>query len=171
MLRTEDLIKIGYFAKPHGIKGEISLVTDYDMADLSGDDPYIVCEMEGIHVPFFIESYRPKNNTTALIGLAGIDSENKAKPLTGKPAYIPSDLLPPDDEDLPEWTRLTGYTVTDDRSGEIGTVSDIDDHTINVLLKVDYKGQEILIPAALITALERERKMIEVSLPDGFWEI
>lgn len=171
MLRKEDLIEIGHFAKPHGIKGEVSLVTDYDMASISGDDPYLVCEMDGIPVPFFIESYRPKNNTTALIGLAGIDSDDKAKSLTGKPAYIPSDLFLPDDEDIPKWKYLRGYTVADDKSGAIGTVSDIDDHTINILLKVDYKGKEILIPAALITALDRERKMIEVSLPEGFWEI
>jgi 16S rRNA processing protein RimM len=173
MLRKEDLIQIGHFAKPHGVKGEVSFVTDYDMADISGDDPYLVCEMEGIPVPFFIESYRPKHTTTVLILLTGVDSKDKAKTLTGKPAYVPSDhLLLSDNEDIPPtWNRLTGYTVTDDRAGAIGTVSDVDDHTLNILLKVDYKGKEILIPAALITTLDRERKMIEVSLPEGFWEI
>jgi 16S rRNA processing protein RimM len=171
MLKKEDLIEIGHFAKPHGIKGEISLVTDYDMASISGEDSYLVCEMEGIPVPFFIESCRPKNNTTALLGLAGIDSDDKAKILTGKPAYVSSDVFLSDDETIPVWKGLRGYTVTDDKSGEVGTVSDIDDHTINILLKVDRKGKEILIPAALITALERERKIIAVSLPEGFWEI
>jgi 16S rRNA processing protein RimM len=171
MLKKEDLIKIGHFAKPHGIKGEIALITDYDITDISVDDPYLVCDMDGISVPFFIESCRQKNNTTVLVGLADVNSEDKAKLFTGKPAYIPSDLLPPDDEDTPEWKYLTGYTVTNGKMGEVGTVSDIDDHTLNILLKVDYKGEEILIPAALITALDREQKMIEVSLPEGFWEI
>jgi 16S rRNA processing protein RimM len=172
MLRKENLITIGHFAKPHGIKGEIALVTTCDMADISGDDPYLVCEMDGIPVPFFIESYRPKNKTTILISLAGIDSEDKAKALTGKPACIPSDLLPPTTDDLlPEWSRLAGYRVMDNRAGDIGTVSDIDDRTLNVLLKVYHKGKETLIPAALITTLNRERKIIEISLPEGFWEI
>lgn len=171
MLKTEDLIKIGHFAKPHGIKGEISLVTDYDITDISDDDSYLVCEMDGIPVPFFIESYRPKNNKTVLIGLADIDSEYKAKLFTGKQVYMPSDRISPDDEDITEWKYLTGYVVTDDKTGIIGTVSEIDDQTINVLLKVDYKGKEILIPVALITALDREQKIIEVLLPEGFWEI
>lgn len=171
MLKKEDLVKIGYFAKPHGIKGEISLITDHEIADISADDPYLVCDMDGIPVPFFIESCRQKNNTTVLIGLADVDSEDKAKLFTGKPAYIPSDILPPDEENIPEWKYLTGYKVTDDKIGEVGTISDIDDHTINVLLIVDHNGTEILIPAALITVLDRERKLIEVSLPEGFWEI
>ena len=171
MLKKENLIKIGHFAKPHGIKGEISLVTDYDIADIFDDDLYLVCEMDGIPVPFFIESYRPKNNTTVLIGLADIDSEDKAKLLTGKQVYMPSDWILPDEEDMTEWKYLTGYVVTDDKTGTIGTVSDIDDQTINVLLKVDYKGKEILIPVALITALDREQKRIDVLLPEGFWEI
>jgi 16S rRNA processing protein RimM len=171
MLKKEDLIKIGHFVKPHGIKGEISLLTDYEIADLSVDDPYLVCDMEGIPVPFFIESCRQKNKTTVLVGLADIDSKDRAKLFTGKPAYVPSELLPSGDEDRPEWNCLTGYTVTDDKTGKIGTVSDIDSHTINVLLTVDCKGKDILIPAALITALDRERKTIAVSLPEGFWEI
>ena len=54
MIKKEDVFKIGQFAKPHGIKGEIALVTNSDVFDDS-DDPYIVCEMDGILVPFFIE--------------------------------------------------------------------------------------------------------------------
>ena len=59
MIKKEDVFKIGQFAKPHGIKGEIALVTNSDVFDDS-DDPYIICEMDGILVPFFIEEYRYK---------------------------------------------------------------------------------------------------------------
>ncbi len=51
MIKKEDVFKIGQFAKPHGIKGEIALVTNSDVFDDS-DDPYIICEMDGILVPF-----------------------------------------------------------------------------------------------------------------------
>ena len=47
MIKKEDVFKIGQFAKPHGIKGEIALVTNSDVFDDS-DDPYIICEMDGI---------------------------------------------------------------------------------------------------------------------------
>ena len=65
MIKKEDVFKIGQFAKPHGIKGEIALVTNSDVFDDS-DDPYIICEMDGILVPFFIEEYRYKTDTCLL---------------------------------------------------------------------------------------------------------
>ena len=54
MIREEEVFKIGQFAKPHGIKGELSLVTNSDVLE-DAEDPYIVCEMDGILVPFFVE--------------------------------------------------------------------------------------------------------------------
>ncbi|MDR1114596.1 MAG: ribosome maturation factor RimM [Tannerella sp.] len=171
MIKKEELVKIGQFAKPHGIKGEISLVTDYDLADISCDNPYIVCDMDGIPVPFFIDSYRQKSNTTTLVGFDGIDSEEKAKLFTGKQACIPADMLPLHDEDMPGWNSVTGYTVSDGKIGRIGLVTDIDDKTANILLAVDYKEKEILVPAALAITVDPERKTIEVALPEGFFEI
>jgi 16S rRNA processing protein RimM len=171
MIKKEELVKIGKFAKPHGIKGEISLVTGCDLAGITGSDAFIVCYMDGIAVPFFIDSYRQKSNTATLVGFAGIDSDDKAKLFTGKTAYLPPDLLPSCDEYIPGWNEVTGYTVSDGKIGAIGTVSDIDDKTMNILLMVDCKGKEILIPVALITVIDRERKTIDVSLPEGFLEL
>ncbi|MDR0699779.1 MAG: ribosome maturation factor RimM [Tannerella sp.] len=171
MIKKEELIKIGLFAKPHGIKGELSLSTGYDLAAISCDDPFIICDMDGIPVPFFIDSLRQKSHSTILVGFAGVDSGDKAKLFTGKQAYIPADMLPPRDEDAPGWDFITGYTVSDEKFGKIGQVTDVDYNTLNILLKVNYNEKEILIPAALATIVDRERKMVEVSLPEGFWEL
>ncbi len=170
MINKEDVFKIGQFTKPHGIKGEISLLTDYDLSDISGN-PYIVCDMDGIWVPFFIHSYRQKSNTVTLLKFEEIDSEDNVKLLTGKAAYIPLEMLPSHDNEIIEWKHIAGYMVIDDQSGEIGLVKDVDDSTLNVLLKVDYKENEILIPAALVTAMHQEDKTLEVALPEGFLEI
>lgn len=170
MIKKEDLHKIGQFTKPHGIKGEISLSTDYDISGISGE-PYIVCDMDGIWVPFFIDSYRQKNNTITLVKFENINSEDKVKLLTGKAAYIPTGMLPLQDDDTINLQYITGYTVIDNKSGIIGTVTDIDDSTMNTLLKVNHKDGETLIPAALVTSVHQESQTIEVSLPDGFSEI
>ncbi len=170
MIKKEDLYKIGQFIKPHGIKGEISLLTDYDIYDISGE-PYIVCNMDDIWVPFFIDSYRQKSNTTTLVKFENINSEDKVKILTGKAAYISSDMLPLQNDNDINLQHITGYTIADNKSGRIGIVTDIDDSTMNMLLKVDSEDGEVLIPAALVTAIHQESKTIEVSLPDGFSEI
>jgi hypothetical protein len=53
----------------------------------------------------------------------------------------------------------------------IGKITGIDSQTINTLIKVDYQGGDMLIPAALITDFDQERKELTVTLPEGFWEI
>jgi 16S rRNA processing protein RimM len=170
MIKKDDLFKIGQFTKPHGIKGEISLLTDYVISDISGVS-YIICDMDGILVPFFVNSHRQKSSASVLFSFKNIDSEEKVKILSGKTAYIRSDLLPPEDEEDISWNNLTGYSVIDEKSGSIGQVADIDDSTMNILLKVDLNGNETLIPVALVTDIDQESKAMYVSLPEGFSEI
>ena len=75
MITREELIKIGRFNKPHGVKGELSFTFTDDVFDRT-ECPYIVCEIDGIFVPFFIEEYRFKSDTTALIKLEDVDNGN-----------------------------------------------------------------------------------------------
>jgi len=171
MIKEDNLFKIGLFAKPHGIKGEIALITDYELDGISGEI-YVVCNIDGLWTPFFINSYRQKNRSTTLVTFDRLDSEDKVKFLTGKTAFVPSEWLPPADE-YPEdhWSNVIGYTVVDDRIGSLGQVTNIDDNTLNILLKVDYQGNEILIPWALVKLIRHEQKSLNLSLPEGFLEI
>ena len=73
MIREEEVFKIGQFAKPHGIKGELSLVTNSDVLE-DAEDPYIVCEMDGILVPFFVADFRYKTDTVVLVKLEDVNS-------------------------------------------------------------------------------------------------
>jgi len=170
MIKEENLSQIGQFTKPHGIKGEISLITDIEIADISGE-PYIVCNMDGIWVPFFVSEYRQKNASTVLITFENLDSADKVKFLMGKTAFVPSELLPPDEERAPQWKDLVGYILIDDQIGTLGKVIYVDASTLNVLLTVDYKGNEVLIPIALVTSIQHEQGIMNLSLPEGLLEI
>ena len=170
MIKEEDLQGIGVFAKPHGVKGEISLITDFDLSDMTGD-LYLVCSIDNIYVPFFIDSFRQKSATNTLVKFENLDSGDKVKFLSGKQAFVPSGLLPMHDDRPANRHTLTGYTVVDDQYGLIGTVTDLDDRTPNILLKVDGKGVELLIPLALITSIEHPQQTMHTSLPDGFLEL
>ena len=170
MIKEDDLRKIGVFAKPHGAKGEISLITDYELAGLT-DDPHIACNIDGIFVPFFITSIRQKSASNTLVKFENLDSEDKVKFLSGKPAFIPSELLPPDDDRQHHREELFGYAIIDERSGMIGKVKDVDDSSPNVLLKVEYKGNDILVPLSLITSIQHPLQKMQTALPDGFLDI
>jgi len=191
MIKEEDLCKIGYFVKPHGVKGEIALVTDYEIADVTGDS-CIVCNLDDIWTPFFISSYRPKNTSTTLVAFDNLNSADKVKFLSGKTAWvrtqnspfeeceetIKNSSLERDQTDvsntLLNGSRMEvfcGYTIIDERHGTLGSVKEVDARTLNILLTVDYKGSELLIPLALATSITHKQKTINLSLPDGFLEI
>ena len=74
MIREEEVYKIGMLTKTHGVSGELSLSFTDDVFDRVDAD-YLVCKMDGILVPFFMEEYRFKNDTTALVKFADIDTE------------------------------------------------------------------------------------------------
>ena len=172
MIKKEDVFKIGQFAKPHGIKGEITLLTTSDVFDDS-DDPFIVCEFEGILVPFFIEEYRYKSDSSILVKLENIDSELQAREFSNLEVYYPLDAAVGDLVGDMTWDGFVGYVVFDTRLGILGPITMVDESTINVLLQVDYKGNEILIPAAeeLILGVDHDKKLLEVALPDGLLDL
>ncbi len=173
MIREEEVFKIGQFAKPHGIKGELSLVTNSDVLE-DAEDPYIVCEMDGILVPFFVEDFRYKTDTVVLVKLEDVNSEEDARMFVGKEVFYPLDAV--DEEDLVgdmTWDSFIGYQVIDEHHGEIGEITDVDESTINVLLQVDHNGEELLLPAAeeLILSADHENKTLTVSIPEGLLDL
>ncbi len=54
MIKREDVYKIGLFNKPHGIHGELSFTFTDDIFDRADCD-YLICRLDDIFVPFFIE--------------------------------------------------------------------------------------------------------------------
>lgn len=173
MIREEDVFKIGYFAKPHGIKGELSLVSSTDLFD-EAQEPYIVCDMDGILVPFFVEDYRYKSDNVILLKLEDVNSEMDARHFVNKEVFYPLNAVEADDlvGDM-TWDSFVGYGVSDEKHGFLGVITGVDESTINVLLRVDYDGEELLIPAAeeLIKDVDHIGHLLIVSLPDGLIDL
>ncbi|MBR1541393.1 MAG: 16S rRNA processing protein RimM [Bacteroidaceae bacterium] len=171
MIKEEEVYKIGIINKPHGIHGELSFTFDDDIFDRVDAD-YIVCLMDGILVPFFIESYRFRSDSSALIKLEGVDNEQQARRFTNTEVFFPKKHAEgTEDEDL-TWAYFTGFIIKDVKEGKIGKVTDVDDSTINTLFVVDRDGKELLIPAQedFIVNLDREARIITMDLPSGLIE-
>ena len=81
MIRQQDVYKIGRIGKPHGIKGELNFLFDDDVFDRVEAD-YLILEVDGILVPFFIEEYRWRSDGHVLLKLCDIDTQERARELT-----------------------------------------------------------------------------------------
>ena len=148
---------------------------DDDVFDTTDSD-YIIIETEGILVPFFFEEYRFRNDNTAIIKLEGIDTQEQAREFTNCVVYFERSVAENAEDETSTFLsqknrQIVGFTIVDAQTGKsIGTVKDIDDSTINVLLVIESEDrQQVLIPANedLIEGIDLQRQTITMRLPDG----
>lgn len=155
MIEEKDLMPIGKFMKPHALKGELNALCEVDLDILEEGYPLIV-SVEGIYVPFYVESCRPKGTQSALIKLEGVDSADEARPFVNKEIFMMrrdvAEFFDMDEDELVLEDDLVGYEVYDRKAGFIGTVTAVDTSTDNVLLEITHapgRGDETLfIPFA-----------------------
>lgn len=175
MIRRDEIVEIGVFNKPHGIKGEVSACLDFDI-DLASVK-CIIIEVDGIFVPFFIKSVRPKTAETCLVTIDGVSTEQQARSLAGRRFYILKNDLPEeeeDDEDGFYLSDLVGYKLEDASAGLVGEITDYNDATANVLFIVtDADGNEIYVPAAdeYIDEVDTETRTVFTDLPTGIIDL
>ena len=169
MIRQEEVYKIGKLGKTHGVKGEISFLFDDDVFDRTDAD-YLILEIDGILVPFFIEEYRFKTDSNALMKFDGIDTQERARELTGCDVYFRRDMADEDSEHV-SWAELIGYRLIDAASGaEVGTIASVDDSTINILFELE-DGKLIPASVELITNVDTSKHQIAINLPEGILEL
>lgn len=172
MITHEQVYRIGRIGKPHGVKGEISLQFSDDVFDRVDAD-YLVLETDGILVPFFMEEYRFRNDSAALVKFEGIDTQERARELTHCDVYFPYSLSDGNEQQF-SWNEIVGFSLIDaDTQQPVGEITAIDDSTINILFHVERNGEEILIPASdeLIQSVSMDQREIEITLPDGILDL
>lgn len=174
MIRIEDVYQIGRMGKAHGLKGEINFQFTDDVWDRAESD-HIICEVDGILVPFFIEEYRFRSDTTAIMKLEDITSIEEVQMLVNSPVYLEKHYQEELDEDEVSLNYFLGFKMYDgDNGNEIGIISDIDDNTDNWLFIVQRPdGSEVMIPAheEFIAKINQEEKTMVMDLPLGLLDL
>ena len=169
MIKQEEVYKIGRLGKSPGVRGEVSFLFDDDVFDRVDAD-YLILDIDGILVPFFIEEYRFRSDTTALMKFEGIDSQERARELTGCDVYFPRNLAASDDDSI-SWSAIVGFGIIDASTNKsVGRIASIDDSTLNILFCLE-DGH--LIPASedLITQIDQQARTITMHLPAGLLEL
>ena len=172
MIRPEEVYCIGKFTRTHGVQGEMAMSFTDDVFDRT-DCPYLVCSMDGILVPFFIEEYRFKSDNVALIKFERIDTNEAASIFTNKEVYFPKSYAEEAEDGEYSWQYFIGFDTEDAQHGHLGELVDVDESTVNTLFVVERpNGEEILIPAqeTFIEDIDHEKRLIKFNLPDGLLE-
>ena len=169
MIHEEDIYQIGKLGKTHGVKGEISFLFDDDVFDRVDAD-YLILKVDGIFVPFFIEEYRFRSDANAIIKFEDIDTQERARELTGCEVYFPRELADTDDNSI-SWAAIVGFDIIEVESGNnIGRIASVDDTTLNILFCLE-DGRLIPASSDLITAIDQQARTIIMHLPTGLLDL
>ena len=169
MIKQEEVYKIGRLGKSHGVRGEVSFLFDDDVFDRVDAD-YLILDIDGILVPFFIEEYRFRSDMTALMKFEGIDTQERARELTGCDVYFPRNLAASDGDSI-SWSAIADFDIIDASTNKsVGRIASIDDSTLNILFCLE-DGH--LIPASedLITQIDQQARTITMHLPTGLLDL
>ena len=174
MIRKDDVYLIGKLTKTHGLKGEVNFQFTDDVWDTTDSD-YLICEVDGILVPFFIDEYRFRSDTTALVKFEDIDSADAAQFLVNSDVYFEKKYQEELDEDEVSLNYFIGFTmINGDDDSIIGEIVDIDDNTENWLFIVErVNGDEVMIPAheEFISDIKQEERQMVMDLPLGLLDL
>lgn len=179
MIELSEIKPVGKLLKPHGISGEIVAQLDVDI-DLS-EPQCIILDVEGIFVPFFVSSVRPKSSETDLITVDDVTDETMAAALCGKTIYVLrsdlEELLDDDEEDDEDGfyaDDFLGFKVDSVDGSLKGTITGIDTATENYLFIIESEaGKEVYVPVAeeFIASIDPDNKTIEFDLPEGLVDL
>ncbi len=172
MITKEQVFPIGQINKPHGIHGEMSFSFTSDVFDRV-DLPFFIFEVDGIMVPFSVETYRFKTASTGILKLEGVANEQEARTFSGLPIYVQNEYLDVVENTEIELDYFVGFMLIDAEKGELGIIQEVDQTTENALFVIQKEDDELLIPVGdeYIQEIDHELKTITVVLPEGLLDL
>jgi 16S rRNA processing protein RimM len=170
-MNQKDYFKIGYIAKTHGLKGELTMAMMPECPDPEGIKSFFV-EINQNLVPFFIQSISVKGDK-AFVKFEDVNTIDEANVLKGCSLF----LAKTEREKLGRGEfyndEVVGFEVTDNDAGILGVVREVFESGPNRFLMIDWHEKEVMIPinGPFIKSINKSKKKISVELPEGFLEI
>ena len=172
-MTIEESFYIGYISKTRGLKGEVQLFFEFeDYEDLDLD--IIFVEVNKRLVPYFVDTIKLHNNSTAYANFEDVDHIDKAQVLVRKKMYLPNDKMPVRDPEDFRYSDLVGYVVIDEQEGELGEIIEVQEMPQQFIATVAIEDdKQLMFPLSedLILDIDMDEKVIEVDLPEGLIDL
>lgn len=163
MITNEQVISIGKITRTHGKRGEVQCLTSNEYWE-NADATFLILSIDNILVPFRVLNWRGKGSDSLIFQIDRITDEQMAQQLVGCQAYMLASDLSEEDELMPTWQSLTGYSVLDTDQGKLGTIIHVDETTINTLVTLD-NDQLLPLHEDFIINIEPDKKFLTICLP------
>ena len=172
-MEKADCFHLGYVAKLHGFKGEVSLFLDVTNPEDYETLDAVFIEINGQLTPFFVTAFKLKNKGFAAVKFEGVTSENDARILLRKNLFLPAQILPKLSGNNFYDHEVVGYKVMDSLFGEVGILESIIDLQVNPIIQIMNGSKEVLVPLieGLVQKVDRANKTLHITAPAGLIEL
>lgn len=168
-----DCGKVGFFRKTHGVNGDLILEFEPQFENSIENANRFFVELEGLLVPFFVveNGFRFKTDNSAIITFDGVETEKYAKRMIGNSAFLfKNEIITMHDENF--GSELVNYILFDENFGELGIIEQVDNYSGNIVITVNFRGKELLVPFSedFLIETDKQKKIIKLKLPEGLIE-
>lgn len=157
---SDQLMPIAQVLKSYGTSGEVLISFLPTMPDDIDSNEPVFFILEGLPVPFFIESFQTRGKSKALVKFEDIDHIKDSDLLLNQKIYYPSSQSIEDAS-----VNLDGYSLYDQNEKLIGVVSHTYDFSNNICIEVE--GTLFPLHPELIITLDEEKKELVLEIPEG----
>lgn len=170
-METQACYKIGYVARTHGLRGEVTIVLDPEVPPMRASQSLFI-EIKNTLIPYFIEHISDRGDK-AFVKFDEVDTPEAAKQLKGCSLYLPKKQRTKLKKGEFYNDEVVGFHVLDETLGSLGTIREVIEIGPNRLIAIDRPKGELLIPVngPFILEIDRPKKKIRVDLPEGFLDI
>ncbi len=140
-MKKEDLIKLGFCAHPHGIKGEAEfrLINTEDSVLEDGLTVYLYPSNEKSGLSHYGEEWKLSKirfGNKVIATLDGIKDRTHLESIIPFEIYLPREAFPEPEEGEVYLADLIGMRVQDPEGGLIGSLESFDDNGFQYLLNI-----------------------------------
>ncbi|HRY43929.1 MAG TPA: ribosome maturation factor RimM [Thermoanaerobaculia bacterium] len=169
-MAAEDLVVVGRLARPHGLRGEMSVEVLSDFPERFAPGLVLVAaapsgESRGELV---VSTVRPAGERL-LIGFQGIETRTAAEALRGLDVAVPAGREMPRPEGFVYHFDLEGCRAVDRTGRELGVVTDLQEVGGRDLLSIRTPAGERDVPFVepIVVSVDVARKLVVLDPPPG----
>ena len=171
---SDDLIRVGFVAKAHGIKGEVRIQPVVGLPDefKNYKDLVLVDRESQERQTFKVNRSRPQA-MVVIQQLEGVVDRTAAEGLCGNEVWVSRSLVPPLPEGEFYWHDLIGLQVETEGGRKLGRVETLFATAGRDILVIRDGGREYLVPLAkeFIKSSDLQNGILIVTDMPGLFEI
>ena len=172
-MTREDCFYFGQIVKAFGYEGAFMVKADVDDLAQYKKLKSVFIDLNGTLTPFFISELGIRDKEFIWFKADGFNTSDDISNLLKKDIFLPLELLPKLKGNKFYFHEIPGFTVIDEKHGDIGIVKDVVELPHQSIIQVIKNYKEILIPITkdIIKEVDRDNKTIKICATEGLIEL